>query len=424
MTIVTEYKAPFLYEHLVLEAVSPRGAKTLLLTGGISTGKSTVLQRLCAEFKGDVEPVVIQAGMDKDLMIKAVANAIDGDLPLFIDDIDRFFDLEVAEALRGLESPRRKQKTVVTSTLPPDLANLRAGNAFKGVTWDKRTLDAWSIVTMTFATRSVDPWSPGWHRRLADHVMRITGEKTSSGWATVVLHITGGHPVLLDAALEALDIQKVKRGVATLDELAVPPAEWQRRVSQLEDEIFASGFRRLRRGLLDLEKRDPDAMEALQAISRGETEMSASSTAAKRSLLVSGLVHRTMSQPFVIAGETLRRYLAGDSEMRQPSVDIVATDAERGDLVIQIGNERRTVPLRAASWRLLKALRDAKSDFVALAALHKKAGVADQNAVRSALQRLKAEIQKGGYDEIVENVWGAGYRMGTFPLTVLAGTND
>ncbi|HEX2833691.1 MAG TPA: hypothetical protein VHW00_11815 [Thermoanaerobaculia bacterium] len=434
MSTVTETNAIFLYEPIVHEVISPRSAKTMLLSGGTSTGKTTVLERLCEEFRGIAEPTLIAAppataneeerAAHKNAAISAMERAFAEDRPLLIDDLDRFFDRDVAEALRRAEAVSRKQKTILTSTLPPDVASLHSGDTFAGVKWDQPTFTAWSEVTMSFTTRSVDPWTAGWHRRLVDYVVRVTGETSASGWSTVVLHVTGGHPALLSAALEALEIEKVKRGVENLAETDVPAAEWQRRVLQLEDDIFPSGFRRLRRGIRDLQERNAGTVEALRTLSRDSAEdLKNQSTAAKRSLLVSGLAYRTVAQPFVIAGEMLRRYLAEDSETRQPSIDAVGSDSERGELVITIGNERRTVPLRAASWRLLKTLRDAKSDFVTLQTLEKKTGV-ETAAVRSILQRLKSEIQRGGYEEIVENVWGAGYRLGTFPLTVPVGTTD
>ncbi|HET8797324.1 MAG TPA: helix-turn-helix domain-containing protein [Thermoanaerobaculia bacterium] len=412
---------PFLYEPLVGDLIGPHTARTTLLTGGVGTGKTTVIERVAEQF--GTSAVLVRGGAGKEPALPAIRAAIDADQPLLIDDVDEIFDLDVAETLRPLEKQTRRQTTVMTSSLPSDLSALMEGSAFSDVNWNKEAVTEWSRVTMTFATRSIDPWPDGWHRRLIEMVTRATGESKKSGWATAVLHVTGGHPVLLHEALNVLEVEKRRRGAQTLDG-DVPAAEWQRRVLMLEDEIFPTGFRRLRRGLLKLEQRDPQTREALRRLAQGEGEAQLQgSPATRRAILLSGVIYRTASQPFVIAGETLRRYLSGSSETLQPAIEVVAEDANRGYLAVTIGNERYTVPLRSASWRLLRVLGQKKSDFVTLPELQKKAEI-EATAIRSAIQRLKAEIQRGGFDDVIENVWGAGYRLGSFPTMVPERFND
>lgn len=410
--MTTDTGAPlttFLYDNITDQALNPASPRMLLFVGGAATGKSAILQKL---FEGQHDPhsVYIQ-GEDRAAAVEALQRAAKGDKPVFIDDLDDFFDDDVRDLLEQLARIGGPPRIRATSTFPPDLAYLRGRGAFAGVQWSEDLVKSWSDILMGFVTQSVDPWTVGWKRRLFDLVRRAVPEY-ASGWAVVVLHLTGGQPAMFEAALSYLAALE-RHAPRTAGD---PPSgdEWRRRTDQLEEHLFATGFKRLRRAVAEAAATDPRAGEYLIKVARDDVQDASETDAVRRTLTASGLVYRTANRPFVLAGEILRRHLADEDVTRYPSVRTQG-DEERGDIVIVVGTETIAIPLRGKNWQLARVLGRQPGERILLDDLQRESQI-EKPAMRSAIQRLKAEIEHAGFDGIVENVWSEGYRLSTFPL--------
>ena len=67
--------------------------------------------------------------------------------------------------------------------------------------------------------------------------------------------------------------------------------------------------------------------------------------------------------------------------------------------------------LTGASWRILRALQAAAGALVRVPELRDRTGQDSDKAVRSALQRLQADLKSSGLDGLVVNVRRQGYLL-------------
>ena len=299
-----EWQIRSLYDSLIAEvqhAVDSK-RKPILLTGGRGVGKTFVLSRLT--MGKNVERLSLRDGeIDSTLVAKLKSHPG----PLVVDDIDEKLNSDGLALLEHV-ADHHKHAVVVSSTLPPDLSVLHESGAFPGLPWDSEVLAYWSEVTAHMLTFRVDPWATGWRPHIASLVREILGvdEITDvvSGWTTILLDLTGGHSTMLDAALAELWRMRPKEGAR--------PTEWKHRYVQMEEHLFGTGLRRMRKLIGWLDGLDQEAGAALRAISAGELVAADLAVEKRRVLLDSAFLYRSPSQEIVVAGEALRRSPCSD----------------------------------------------------------------------------------------------------------------
>jgi hypothetical protein len=402
---VTGWLSRSLYDHLIPEiqqAIDTR-RRPILLTGGRGVGKTFVLSRLSIG-KNTEQLSVRTSKLDRALVARLKRHRG----PLVIDDIDEQLDEHGFELLEHV-AEHHAHTVVVTSTLPPDVSVLHERGAFSKLPWDAEVVTYWSEVSAHMHAFRVDPWETGWRGHIASLVAEILGLKEitdfAAAWTTILLDLTGGHPTMLDAAMTDLHRMSPREGER--------PTEWREQYLQMEEALFSTGLRRMRKLIGWLDELDPEAGSALRRIAAGELAAADLAVEKRRVLLDSGFLYRPPSQEMAVAGEVLRRFLADGKGQRSTSIAVVETPGG-GDLRAMVAHSTATVALRGAAWKLVVALTDAPRPL-SLEELSEITGD-DVGALRSAVQRIRSELQKLGVVGVLENVWGEGYCIGNFPL--------
>jgi DNA-binding response OmpR family regulator len=119
----------------------------------------------------------------------------------------------------------------------------------------------------------------------------------------------------------------------------------------------------------------------------------------------------------VIPGEILRGEL-----LREPpgplrmeiEPDSQAPD-KHGYLKVWDRLRERRIPLSGGAWSVLKTIFDEPARIISLDELCKKTHLTTPNAVRSAIQRLIGDARASGVENILDNLYGKGYRKGESP---------
>lgn len=388
--------------------------KPVLLVGGRGVGKSSVLSKL--KLKNPLLITVRNEAINSQLVnrVKKYEGAI------LVDDIDEKFTEESFQLLAYLAQHHR-YPVAITSTIPPDVKMLHEHQAFENLPWDLRLLASWSDVTAPMQRFRIDPWAPGWRKRVArlvEEFVQIDVEFELAGWTTILLDLTGGHPVLLDPALEALS-HAPKRQKSPGAEKIEPrwSIEWKQQHAKFEEHLFGDALRKLRKVIAWLDALSPSAGEALRLLARtpAEDPEPPLSVATRKALLASGLVYRTPSQELVVAGEVLRHSLAGESSATRPPVSVNISETA-GDIRVSVADSTYRIPLRRASLKLVGTL-DRSNRPLTIEDLERETEL-NGGALRSAIQRVRADFDGCGVAGIIENVWGEGYRIGVFPLLI------
>jgi hypothetical protein len=384
----------------VQHAVAKR--KPILITGGRGVGKTFVLSRIdvgSRALRVALRDVAMDAGLVTTLITHPGA--------LVVDDIDEGLTRDAFALLEHL-AHHHPHPVVMTSTLAPDVKLLHECGGFQGLSWNAEVLQFWSDVTAHLLQFRVDPWERGWQTIMASTVAKAVGvdqiDKTVLGWCTVLLDLTYGHPTLLDAALE--DVWR--SGVAEVRSMS----EWRHRYARIEEHLLSTGVRRLRKSFAWLERLDADAGSALRKVAADRASAADLTLEQRRVLLDTAFMCRTSTHEVVVAGEAFRRLLGGSPSGAPKFITIVET-ASGGDIIVRVAHTTAVVNLRGAAWKLVDALRSA-SRPLSLDDLEEKTEV-DVGALRSALQRLRKELHDQGVDNVIENEWGEGYTLGTFP---------
>jgi hypothetical protein len=249
-----------------------------------------------------------------------------------------------------------------------------------------------------------------------------------ASWATVTTQLTGGHPVLLDAAIAEIGRMHTDQawvpGQAARDKGRSTIERRRMMHSHLEEHLFSTAFRRLRKVSKEMQDVSPNAYEFLIGLARGTADAEPP-LGIKRVLIDSALVFRGARSPrLVIAGELLRRSLAGETISRLPSIVVEPNPNEksrRGIVTVDIGGQREIVEFRGSAWRIVMKLHEQQHRAVSVTELMEAADLENEAAVRSAIQRLRLDFLEVGVDGIIENVWGQGYQLGSFPLLAPTG---
>jgi hypothetical protein len=373
------------------------------LVGGRGTGKSFILSRL----KLKNAKVVSFRDRKLDEALSRELRSHRG--ALCLDDIDEDFNAGMNDLLLALLSEFR-YPVIIASTLRSDLAALQENGAFEGLSWTSQS-ESWSSSTSQFQPFEIEPWESGWASRAGRFVADVLASKDEeelAGYTTIVLDLTGGHPLMLNEALEA--VAQMPRVVRHQQRTSI---EWKQEHARLEEQLFGSGLRRLRKFVAWLEAVSPAAGEELRRLARGEDPHVQRPAATRRALRDSGLVYRTPEQKMVIAGEALRHFLAANVA-QPPPVVVRQSGAGGGEIRVSIANSTVAVPLRRAAWKMVEALRDSEHPMP-IEELVKKTKL-QEGALRSAIQRIRSDFDAFGVTNVIENVWGEGYRLSLMPL--------
>ncbi|MEO8382406.1 MAG: helix-turn-helix domain-containing protein [Acidobacteriota bacterium] len=378
-----------------------RGLRAHLM-GGRGTGKSFILSRLKLK-----NPRVVSFRDRKlDEALSRELRSHQG--ALFLDDVDEDFNAEMNELLLALLS-EFQYPVIIASTLRSDLAALQEKGAFEGLSWTLET-DSWSSSTSQFEPFEIEPWESGWASRVARLVADVLPSKDAgelAGYTTIVLDLTGGHPLMLNEALDA--IGHTPRVARHHERTSI---NWRQEHAKLEEQLFGSGLRKLRKFVAWLDAVSPSAGEELRRLARGEEPHVHRSAATRRALGDSGLVCRTPEQKMVVAGEALRHFLAAN--MAPPPVVVRQTGPGGGEICVSIANSTVAVPLRRGAWKLVEALQNSENPMT-IEALMRKTKL-QEGALRSAIQRIRSDFDDCGVSNVIENVWGEGYRLSLMPL--------
>lgn len=401
----TQHWQPRLFFHELVGGIerhiAERG-RAVHLFGGRGTGKTFILARL----KLKNPRVVSFRNTTLDAALSSELRKHHG--ALCLDDIDENFGSEMNSLLLSLLSEFRFP-VIITSTLRSDLAVLRENGAFENLSWTPST-KSWSSSTSQFEPFEIEPWDAGWPSRVARFVAGVLpsqDEETLTGYTTIVLDLTGGHPLMLNEALQ--ELSKVPRLSRTQPRTSI---EWRQEHAQLEEQLFGTGVRKVRKFIAWLDEISPTAGETLRRLAGHQEPHAGASTATRRALLDSGLVYRTPEQKMVIAGETLRHFLAPDVVQTPPVV--VRQNGPGGEIRVSIAHSGVTVALRGAAWKLVAALRD-NNHSMPIEELVKVTKL-KEGALRSAIQRIRSDFDKAGVSNVIENLWGDGYRLSVMPL--------
>jgi DNA-binding response OmpR family regulator len=100
-----------------------------------------------------------------------------------------------------------------------------------------------------------------------------------------------------------------------------------------------------------------------------------------------------------------------------PTVAISAAPGseEKGFVTVEVGGDTASVEVRGSAWRIIRRLDLDRDQVVPVDELI-QAGKVDHAGVRSAIQRVKAELHEVGIGGLIENVRGQGYQLCDFPL--------
>jgi|ERR1051325_2321440 hypothetical protein len=414
---------PLFFHEALVQRILHAETMAVQIRGGWGVGKSTVLARLARELNTSVVE-----GRKPGGAVNELQSAIEGGGTVLIDDLDVFFNSEVYGILSRVADELTTRRIIFTSTEPPDVSVLIENNAYVFPPWPEDVARDWSSLTMQFQVEPIEPWPGNWQQRIRELVRTkvspsALAEELIGAWATVTTQLTGGHPVLLDAAINEIGrvhAEQTWTSALGAGEKIRSTVEQRRRIhSHLEEHLFSTAFRRLRKVSKDIRETSPDAYQFLVQLARGTAETEPP-LGVKRVLVDSALVFRgAKTRRLVIAGELLRRSLAGETTSRLPSIVVEPNPNEqtrRGVVSVDIGGQRETVELRGSSWRILQKLHEQQHRAVSIGELMKAAGLENEAAVRSAIQRVKSDFLAVGVDGVIENVWGQGYQLGSFPL--------
>jgi hypothetical protein len=354
------------------------------------------------------------------------------DLDVFIQNIDALRRERCEEMLRDLTLvvstlSRRDRSCVASSTLSQSRLQGLLVDLYKQRHVNLAVIDAASTLFASFDTEWLDPWRGDWEGRIGRllevYLKPLT--RAAQGLArSLLLELTGGHPALLARAFEHLDRLLASEGSSLGERLCregADPGPLERDLRTfLEDALLRQGLGSLRRALIRLESAEkPELQAAHGALLAFAQDGERQPPAASRDILLGeGLLFRDPADStYKIPGELLRQELLSAAGSKL-AFDLVPEEADphlRGRLEIREGARRLDLELSGGPWSILQTLFEAAPRFVSLKDLQERTHLKTDNAVRSAIQRLTAELRTAGIEGLVENQYGTGYRRGDAP---------
>ncbi|HEY4642773.1 MAG TPA: AAA family ATPase [Thermoanaerobaculia bacterium] len=414
--------SPLLFEWLIAKA-RPKlddGGK-VLLQGGPGAGKTFVAKRLMAT-KNVINGRELRQSDSLpwiETVKKMLEEAERNPEPLLIDDVDLIFTKETYEQISGIVT-RRRGAVLMTSTLPSALNVLREARLFGNEEeWPTKVVNALSWLAQQLEVYTVNPWMPGWQRQIVKILQSVLGaeserEDALSAWWTIVLHLTGGHPTLLDEAL--IEIRRLLE-IESYHDYGGPRREWKQQYAHLEEYLQKAGISRLRRNLSWWREHYPEPNKFLEEFAASKIKEQDIPALIRGVLIESGWTHRGNTEGLVVSGAVLRQHLAGldNNVPTNPAIDVNRRAQDAGEIVVRVADASIAIPLNGTQWKIVSALHE----FGPMSAedLEAKAKVGG-GALRSALQRLREDLKERGVEAVIENTRGEGYHLGEFPMLI------
>lgn len=412
----------FLYDWLVPEVLPPlQQGLPVILYGGPGTGKSFLARRLFERLTGDIwingKDYASNAG-DVVSLLETALRPETG--PVCIDDLDAVY---IAEPTRKLLTDllQKKRSVLVTTTLPPTLSTFRDVGVFPPTSgWDDPTVQSWSVLLQRPELHQVDPWKTGWQREIANGLRAIVSDSANSdhdvsAWWTIVVHLTGGHPVMLHEAFSQISgMLELEKSRGTFDDGS---RSWRQEFARIEERLQGNALRRMRHAIRWLNDSFPKVGDKLKKFATGVLKEEDIDAVERRVLTDSALMHRGNAEGLVVSGAVLKQYLLAGTGAAEPFIEIVsAPDGNSGRIAVSIADVSIVLPVGETVWKIVEVLHEAKGMPVSIEELRKRAALDKVGAVRSALQRLRDDLRDRGVDGVIENVRGTGYRLGNLPI--------
>jgi DNA-binding winged helix-turn-helix (wHTH) protein len=451
-----------LYPSSIIASLNDMAKPNVFLVGGRGFGKSVVLRRAAEAAKAAGRKLELIDGRDWESALETfrdLARKISGQgggeqvekglRDLYFDDLDYFIkavddfapdrrdqaieDLyRVASTLAG-----RKRRCVVSSTLYGHrlqnfLLDLRSGDP-----GSEKVISAASLFFTGFDAVWLKPWEGEWKTRIGGLVEKHLGGLTPSARELsekLIVELTGGHPALLSRSFEHLGrlletegsiLARRLTSEKSAAEVATAVLERDLR-TYLEDSLLQKGIGSLRRALVRLRTSEEREIKAahlgLLAFARGQPLVLPARS--RDILLGEGLLFRDPgTSGYAIPGELFRKELVfegGGGFTVQLQPDPVEPDRQ-GIAIARDDVRQQPVRLSGGPWSVLQVLFAEAPRFVSLDELRARTHLQTENAVRSAIQRLTADLRSAGVEGLVENQYGKGYRKGESPGWAAAG---
>jgi hypothetical protein len=439
---------------------STRSLRKILVFGGPAMGKTTLLEAVRDRSGRRVEMVRGRRG-DADVVARIVGWATDPERrghDLLIDNLDHVFSVEVERALRDLpDVDEGLGRIIATSGTPTKWLEKQGAPPPAPARADLNVLVHDSTALNAFHHLWLDPWGHGWERtttlRVQGALKRAAGEGDEAhpfleladregrkAFAELLVVSSGGSPPLLGAAFRWL-IGRLERQAWRRDHAAeltegddVPDISPEGLREHLEYDLVESQLETIGRMVDWVEAQSVDALDELLSMARdgGEREV-----LAERMLLSkAGLVRRTapggawslpcapiaqcvlrrherMPAPQVQRASTARVQAPPPSPGKVPRGVVLEPDPRvpqmQGTVVWGSRGVRRELTVSGASWRILVVLSAAAGALVTVPEIAEGIEQESHKAVRSALQRLVADLRKSGLGGLIVNVRRQGY---------------
>ena len=415
------WKSRFLYDWLVPDVLTPlHQGLSVILHGGPGTGKSTIARRISERLDNPIWIEGRSFAEDSQAVLEKLELAKTSAHPVIIDDMDAIYPEPSARDLLS-NVIRRNNAVLITTTLPPTLNSFCGDiDLFKHPNWNEDLVLNWSVLLQHPELNRVDPWRKGWQRDLANALRGIIGDSVNqeqevSAWWTIVVHLTGGHPVMMNEAFA-----EIARTIEFERSDGVDPFQsrsWFQEFSRLEEHLHGSALRRVRHAVKWLNDHFPTVAGKLKEFAKGLLPERQIEGSERRILTDSGLTHRGHGEGLVVSGSVLKHHLQGGGGAAEPFIDVIgSSDRASGRIVISIADVSISLTAGETVWKIVDVLNEANGSAVSIDTLKEKLHVTNPGVVRSALQRLRDELKEQGVDGVIENVRGTGYRLGRLPI--------
>lgn len=435
---------PFFHEKVLEHWRHDRRNVVHALVGFRGSGKSRFIEVAADSlYRGDADELAATASMDPPYIRgrdRVAARAAIRDLNaaksitgcLLIDDLDRLLQVrhaaeaeEVQEIIQGLEPLFRRDelRILFSSTLPQDeiaAPSPRLSDSIREAT------------PLVF-----DPWRLDWPGILGSAIDTILHASGASAvrlwdvpvpfdaslkalWVRATLYLSAGHPVLVDAALEALSEFSSHESGGQSRPRPVHSTE-QMVLALLDDHLARAGFGRIRRRITALKTScdllERSAFAELARLARSPAQSERLPVREAQILERAGLVIRDpLSRQSSVPGAMIRREMTDDLRPSDDRREITIlpdshTPLDRGSLVVWTEIEPVEVALTGRPWQVARHLFDNRGELVSLQQLEHQLAAPGLPATRLAIQRLSDRLKEHGVGALLENKRGKGYRL-------------
>lgn len=423
---------PFFYERAFLRFMAHHEIDRQLLVGGRGIGKSAWLRRFAAEF-GErcvwLDHRDLAQRDERQLAPKVEYVLLDG-----LDKVVRQSEAR-ARLLRLIRQEFNDKRVKIIAT-----SRLDRGALCQEIL-NKSSYDFFSDWVGHFSAERINPWPWNWRALL--RVQLDTVEWMTDPLAEELLHLSGGHPALLGAGVDLLELElsdpslnepwdsteqppPLTDAVAeAMMERARPLAE--KLIFELEHGAAGPGGQAAAEARPNpvLERTRRDALALLVEVINGTPPSGSPSYLARNHLLASGLVYEREGR-LQIPGPLLREvFVAGLGRESSGARLLLRARDDAGQISWRRadGAEDR-FELEGKSWAIFRCLAEARASEQGQAIWSSPKAIAArlpnvrEAYVRVVVRRIREHMQPDGDDVIVTDRSQGGYRI-TLPVEFL-----